>query len=182
MGRVGFVLGVGLFSLCVFQVPGSEAERCEDTLGESSGCPSSWTSLWYVWLILLTIFLLLVCGVLASCVKCCRKTKPQVPAFAARPYEVTVIAIENDSTIHSTVSTNGPLQYAPANGGPFLESTLPPPYSLYAIETPPPYDLALKMAKPIEVQDPEILRQNSQRTEDPSPAEEASTVTSSVAS
>ncbi|XP_048449721.1 transmembrane protein 52-like, partial [Rhincodon typus] len=143
-------------------------------------CPSTWTSLWYVWLILLTIFLLLVCGVLASCVKCCRRNKPQVPAFPARPYEVTVIAFENDNTIHSTVSTNGPLQYISANRNsiPFQESTLPPPpYSLYAIETPPPYDLALKMAKPIKVHDPEILGQNLQRTEDPNPAEETSTAT-----
>ncbi|XP_078415322.1 transmembrane protein 52-like [Cetorhinus maximus] len=179
-------LRTAILALCIFEAP--VGADCGSELGESSGCASSWTSLWYVWLILLTIFLLLVCGVMASCVKCCRRTKPQVPTFTTRPYEVTVIAIDNDSTIHSTVSPNNPLQYISTNrnGNTFQEPSSiilpPPPYSLYAIETPPPYEMALKMAKPIETQNPKILEENLERNDESSPTAETSTAASSVLS
>ncbi|KFW10828.1 Transmembrane protein 52, partial [Fulmarus glacialis] len=66
---------------------------------------SNWTSLWYVWLILLTVFLLLLCGITASCIKfCCWKKRPPVETFSRHPYDLTVIAIDSDSTAHSTVT------------------------------------------------------------------------------
>ncbi|NXF30422.1 TMM52 protein, partial [Nyctibius bracteatus] len=66
---------------------------------------SSWTSLWYVWLILLTVFLLLLCGITASFIKfCCQKKRPPVETFPRCPYDVTVIAVDSDSTAHSTVT------------------------------------------------------------------------------
>ncbi|NWX24149.1 TMM52 protein, partial [Aegotheles bennettii] len=66
---------------------------------------SSWTSLWYVWLILLTVFLLLLCGITAGCIKfCCRKKRPPVETFPRHPGDLTVIAIDSDSTAHSTVT------------------------------------------------------------------------------
>ncbi|KFQ20295.1 Transmembrane protein 52, partial [Mesitornis unicolor] len=66
---------------------------------------SSWTSLWYVWLILLTLFLLLLCGIAASCIKfCCWKKRLPVETFPRHPYDLTVIAIDSDSTAHSTVT------------------------------------------------------------------------------
>ncbi|XP_078094588.1 transmembrane protein 52-like [Mustelus asterias] len=184
MAKSGIILGAAVLTLCMFQTPLIEAGGCGTELGESSGCSSSWTSLWYVWLILLTIFLLLVCGVLASCVKCCRRTKPQVPTFPTRPYEVTVIAIDNDSTIHSTVSPNSPLQYISnnRNGNTFQEASTiilpPPPYSLYAIETPPSYEMALKMGKPIETQGPKTPGENLERNEEPGPKEQTSSTLS----
>ncbi|NXO60753.1 TMM52 protein, partial [Aramus guarauna] len=66
---------------------------------------SNWTSLWYVWLILLTVFLLLLCGITASCIKfCCQKKRPPVETFPRHPYDLTVIPIDSDSTAHSTVT------------------------------------------------------------------------------
>ncbi|KFZ55370.1 TMM52 protein, partial [Chordeiles acutipennis] len=66
---------------------------------------SNWTSLWYVWLILLTVFLLLLCGITASCIRCCcQKKRPPVETFPQHPHDLTVIAIDSDSTAHSTVT------------------------------------------------------------------------------
>ncbi|NWT74807.1 TMM52 protein, partial [Prunella himalayana] len=66
---------------------------------------SDWTSLWYVWLILLMVFLLLLCGVSASCVKfCCRKKRLPVETFPRHPCDLAGIGIDSDSTAHSTVT------------------------------------------------------------------------------
>ncbi|XP_069466270.1 transmembrane protein 52 [Ambystoma mexicanum] len=131
----------------------------EDDCRNSSQCskdPTNWTSLWYVWLILLTIFLLLLCGIAASCVKfCCRRKKRPTQAQPQHPCEVTVIAVDNDSTvhstIHSTVTSYSSVQYP--HLFPFAEmersALSPPAYSLYALEMPPAYEEAIKMSAPI---------------------------------
>uniref|UniRef100_A0A674KEV8 Transmembrane protein 52 n=1 Tax=Terrapene triunguis TaxID=2587831 RepID=A0A674KEV8_9SAUR len=104
-------------------------------------------------LILLTVFMLLLCGITASCVKfCCRKKRPPVQTFPRRPYDMTVIAVDGDSTAHSTVTSYSSFQYPQSTPLPFGDmdrSTMSPPaYSLYAMELPPSYDEAIKMAKP----------------------------------
>ncbi|KAG9482275.1 transmembrane protein 52 [Eleutherodactylus coqui] len=128
-----------------------------DDLDPNNGCDknciqgNNWVNLWYVWLILVTIFLLLLCGTTASCVKfCCKKKKPPVQTLPNHPYEVTVIAIDNDSTIHSTVTSYSSVQYPHmfAFGDPERSTLSPPAYSLYALELPPAYEEAIKMAKP----------------------------------
>ncbi|NXW63416.1 TMM52 protein, partial [Eurystomus gularis] len=64
---------------------------------------SNWTSLWYVWLLLLTVFLLLLCGITASFIKfCCRKKRFPVETFSRHSYDSPVIAMDGDSTAHST--------------------------------------------------------------------------------
>ncbi|NXO03863.1 TMM52 protein, partial [Rhinopomastus cyanomelas] len=64
-----------------------------------------WTSLWYVWLILLTTFLLLLCGISASCIRfCCQRKRFPVETFSRHSYDQTVIAVDSDSTAHSTVT------------------------------------------------------------------------------
>ncbi|XP_075293532.1 transmembrane protein 52 [Opisthocomus hoazin] len=113
-----------------------------------------WTSLWYVWLILLTVFLLLLCGITASCIKfCCRKKRPPVEAFPRHPCDLTAIGIDSDSTAHSTVTSYSSLQYplsAPIHSI-FVDmdknAVSPPAYSLYAMELPPSYDEAVQMGK-----------------------------------
>ncbi|XP_078281506.1 transmembrane protein 52-like [Rhinoraja longicauda] len=140
--------------LCLLQATVTRAQTCGQ--GEDDSCRSHWTHLWYVWLILLTVFLLLVCGVTASCIKCCRRSKPQAPTFANRPYEVTVIAIDNDSSI----TPNSTLQYISTGRNHISlrdpsQLTLPPPsYSVCTIDNPPTYEMALKMAKAPETSDP----------------------------
>ncbi|XP_009509045.2 transmembrane protein 52 [Phalacrocorax carbo] len=115
---------------------------------------SDWTSLWYVWLILLTVFLLLLCGITASCIRfCCRKKRPPVETFPRHPYDLTVIAIDSDSTAHSTVTSYSSLQYplsAPIHSI-FVDmdknTVSPPAYSVYATELPPSYEEAVQMGK-----------------------------------
>ncbi|OCT70571.1 hypothetical protein XELAEV_18037495mg [Xenopus laevis] len=111
---------------------------------------TSWVNLWYVWLILVTVCLLLLCGTTASCIKfCCRKKKPPVQTFQNHPCEVTVIALDNDSTIHSTVTSYSSVQYPYMFpfADPDRSAMSPPAYSLYAMELPPAYEEAIKLAK-----------------------------------
>ncbi|XP_075376629.1 transmembrane protein 52 [Mycteria americana] len=115
---------------------------------------SNWTSLWYVWLILLTVFLLLLCGITASCIKlCCRKKRPPVETFSRHPYDLTVTAVDSDSTAHSTVTSYSSMQYplsVPIHSI-FMDmdknTMSPPAYSLYAMDLPPSYDEAVQMGK-----------------------------------
>ncbi|POI35726.1 hypothetical protein CIB84_000522 [Bambusicola thoracicus] len=128
-----------------------------DSTKDSDQCPqnmSNWTSLWYVWLLLLTVFMLLLCGITASCKKfCCRKKRPPVQPFPRHPYDLTVVAIDSDSTAHSTVTSYSSFQYPPSAPIPSIfvgmdRSTVSPPaYSPYAMDLPPSYDEAVQMGK-----------------------------------
>ncbi|XP_063292759.1 transmembrane protein 52 [Pelobates fuscus] len=144
----GRLLLLGCLQLLI-SVTLADHDDCKD----SQNCPPStnWVNLWYVWLILVTIFLVLLCGTTASCIKfCCLKKKPPVQAIPTHPYEVTVIAMDNESTIHSTVTSYSSVQYPHmfAFGDPDRSAMSPPAYSLYAMELPPAYEEAVKMAKP----------------------------------
>ncbi|XP_069774357.1 transmembrane protein 52-like [Narcine bancroftii] len=158
-------LTTGAFTLCLFQVTVTvtRAQNCSPGRGENGSCSSHWSRLWYVWMILLTVFILLACGVLASCLKCYRRAKSQRPTFATRPYEVSVINIENDSTISRDHSQQHILP-TDRNHIPFHEPTqlafLPPSYSFCASENPPTYEMALKMAKPPEIPEPKSRAEN----------------------
>ncbi|KAF5924747.1 hypothetical protein HPG69_016712 [Diceros bicornis minor] len=115
-------------------------------------------------LILLAVLLLLLCGVTASCVRfcCLRKrahTQPHLPP-APQPCDLTVIPVDNDSPVHSTVTSYSSVQYPLTTRLPLpfgeldLNSMTPPAYSLYAPELPPSYDEAVKMAKPEQEEPP----------------------------
>uniref|UniRef100_A0A452G0X3 Transmembrane protein 52 n=1 Tax=Capra hircus TaxID=9925 RepID=A0A452G0X3_CAPHI len=125
----------------------------------SHRCPpqARWSSLWHVGLILLTALLLLLCGVSASCVRFCRlwkraHTQPHLPP-APEPCDLTAIPVDNDSPVHSTVTSYSSVQcplgmQLPLPFGELdLDSTTPPAYSLYAPEPPPSYEEAIKMTK-----------------------------------
>ncbi|XP_057639772.1 transmembrane protein 52 isoform X2 [Chionomys nivalis] len=87
------------------------------TLGSADGdcdpsdqCPpqARWSSLWHVGLILLAIFLMLLCGVTASCVRfCCLRKQPHTQTHmppAWQPCDLTAIPVDSDSPAHSTVT------------------------------------------------------------------------------
>ncbi|XP_020950856.1 transmembrane protein 52 isoform X2 [Sus scrofa] len=108
-------------------------------------------------LILLTVLLLLLCGVTASCVRfcCLRKrahTQPHLPP-APQPCDLTAIRLDSDSPVHSTVTSYSSVQYPLSTRLPlpFGESDLdfltPPAYSPHAPDLPPSYDEAIRMAK-----------------------------------
>ncbi|XP_068935453.1 transmembrane protein 52 [Petaurus breviceps papuanus] len=155
--RGGYSHGVLTLLFLLLQVALDSADGSCDLADQ---CPpsASWTSLWYVWLILLTVFMLLLCGILASCIKfCChRKRLPAQTTFPLprRPYDLTVITVDNDSTIHSTVTSYSSVQYPLGPPLPLVFREMepgtvsPPAYSLYALELPPSYEEAIKMAKP----------------------------------
>ncbi|KAM4807173.1 transmembrane protein 52 isoform X2 [Urocitellus parryii] len=141
------------------QVALGSADRSCDP---SDQCPSQarWSSLWHVGLILLAVLLLLLCGVTASCVRfcCLRKqvrTQTHLPPVW-QPCDLTVIPVDSDSPVHSTVTSYSSVQYPLGMQLPLpfgeldLDSMVPPAYSLYAPELPPSYDEAIKTAKPRE--------------------------------
>ncbi|KAJ8257606.1 hypothetical protein GJAV_G00187610 [Gymnothorax javanicus] len=104
------------------------------------------SSLWYVWAIIAFISILLGCGCIASCIKMfCRPHKPPVPILGARPLEVTVISMDNQSTIlginQGFSDTHPPNPFTPAADN----SLSPPPYDVCALDSLPKYDEALAM-------------------------------------
>ncbi|XP_027751077.1 transmembrane protein 52 isoform X2 [Empidonax traillii] len=128
-------------------IPGSSAfpARCPQNM-------SDWASLW---LLLLTLFLLLLCGLSASCVRfCCRRKRLPVETFPRHPCDLAGIGIDSDSTAHSTVTSYSSWQYPPSVQIPAVfvdmdKNTLSPPaYSVYALDLPPSYDEAVQMGKP----------------------------------
>uniref|UniRef100_A0A8C2UXF7 Transmembrane protein 52 n=1 Tax=Chinchilla lanigera TaxID=34839 RepID=A0A8C2UXF7_CHILA len=109
-------------------------------------------------LILLTVLLLLLCGVTASCVRfCCFRKQVNTqtrlsPAW--QPRNLTVIPLDSDSPVHSTVTSYSSVQYPLGIRLPMPFGELDPDfmalpaYTLSAPELPPSYDEAIKMAKP----------------------------------
>ncbi|XP_031529287.2 transmembrane protein 52 [Vicugna pacos] len=136
----------------------------EGSCDPSDQCPpqARWSSLWHVGLILLTVLLLLLCGVTASCVRfcCLRKRAHTHPHLlpAPQPCDLTAIPVDSDSPVHSTVTSYSSVQYPLSMRLPFgeldLDSMTPPAYSLYAPELPPSYDEAVKMAKTTQEEPP----------------------------
>ncbi|XP_066228084.1 transmembrane protein 52 [Saccopteryx leptura] len=123
----------------------------------SDQCPpqARWSSLWHVGLILLAVLLLLLCGVTASCVRfCCLRKRAHAQPSAPQPCDLTLIPVDSDSPVHSTVTSYSSVQHTlymrlPLPFGELdLDSMTPPAYSLYSLELPPSYDEAVKMAKP----------------------------------
>ncbi|XP_013008508.3 transmembrane protein 52 isoform X3 [Cavia porcellus] len=125
-------------------------------------CPpqARWSSLWHVGLILLTVLLLLLCGITASCVRfCCLRKQVNTqtrlsPAW--QPCNLTATPVDSDSPVHSTVTSYSSVQYPlgmqlPLHFGELDPDFLSPPaYSLSTPELPPSYDEAIKMTKPRE--------------------------------
>ncbi|XP_021099085.1 transmembrane protein 52 isoform X2 [Heterocephalus glaber] len=126
----------------------------------SDQCPpqARWSSLWHVGLILLTVLLLLLCGVTASCIGfCCLRKQAHTQTHlspAWQPRDLTAIPVDSDSPVHSTVTSYSSVQYPLGIRLPLPFGELDPDfmalpaYSLSTLELPPSYDEAIKMAKP----------------------------------
>ncbi|XP_072334723.1 transmembrane protein 52B-like isoform X4 [Scyliorhinus torazame] len=54
-------------------------------------------------LLLVLSLLLVLCGILTSCLRCCGRRQQEAGVLSPRPYEVTVITLDQDNTIHSTI-------------------------------------------------------------------------------
>ncbi|XP_039611957.1 transmembrane protein 52-like [Polypterus senegalus] len=156
---------LGVLALQIFV---AEAQNCY-----SSQCNQSvnWTNLWYVWVILVGIFLLLMCGATASCFKffCMKKHSP-LPSASAQPYDISVVSTEELNAV-SIASSHG-MQQSPGGNSNFptgivnVGSYAPPPYNLCALENPPPYYEALKMPFDLFEYEQRIYKPTNQQTEE----------------
>ncbi|KAM9170458.1 transmembrane protein 52B [Pangshura tecta] len=123
--------------------------RCEETCVNAEHCSSTdWVHLWYIWLVVAIGGLLLVCGLVSVCVRCCCLQAGE--ESGSHPYEVTVIAFDHDNTLQSTItslhSVFGPAArriLAVARSHNAVLGSPPPCGS----ETPPVYEEALHMSR-----------------------------------
>uniref|UniRef100_A0A8D0BA97 Transmembrane protein 52B n=1 Tax=Salvator merianae TaxID=96440 RepID=A0A8D0BA97_SALMN len=89
---------------CLSQIPQVMLqENCANT-GHCSH--TNWVHLWYIWLVVIIGSLLLLCGLVAVCLRCCfLNCRPADEAATPRPYELTVITLDHDSTLQSTIAS-----------------------------------------------------------------------------
>ncbi|XP_025049871.1 transmembrane protein 52B isoform X1 [Alligator sinensis] len=126
--------------------------QCEEVCVNTEQCSTTnWVHLWYIWLAVAIGGLLLLCGIVLTCVRCCclncwRAGEEPVP----HPYEVTVIAFDHDNTLQSTItslhSVFGPAArriLAVAHSHNTVQGAPP----LCGSETPPVYEEALRMSR-----------------------------------
>ncbi|XP_072334721.1 transmembrane protein 52B-like isoform X2 [Scyliorhinus torazame] len=96
------ILIYSLSILCQLVGVRSDDDECVSS-EHCSNLESHLTSLWYVWLLLVLSLLLVLCGILTSCLRCCGRRQQEAGVLSPRPYEVTVITLDQDNTIHSTI-------------------------------------------------------------------------------
>ncbi|XP_077202369.1 transmembrane protein 52B [Paroedura picta] len=167
MGKGSHVVIISAWS-CLSQIPLVELQgSCTNT----GHCPDAHLiHIWYIWLAVAIGGLLLLCGLVSVCVKCCcLNCQPAGEERSARPYEVTVIAFDHDSsTLQSTVtslhSALGPAArriLAVAHSHSAVPGAPPSPGS----ETPPIYEEALRMSR-------FTVARSGERTPDPDPVPE----------
>ncbi|XP_068509741.1 transmembrane protein 52B [Anas acuta] len=137
-----FVLG------CFLQFPQVRGE--EGCLNAEFCSGIEWVRLWYIWLVVVIGGLLLLCGLVSVCMRCCFHCHQGGDESGPQPYEVTVIAFDHDSTLQNTItslhSVFGPAArriLAVAHSHNTLQGTSP----LSASDTPPVYEEALRMSR-----------------------------------
>ncbi|KAM6213811.1 transmembrane protein 52B [Sarcoramphus papa] len=137
-----FVLG------CFLRFPQVRGE--EGCLNTELCSGTEWDRLWYIWLVVVIGGLLLLCGLVSVCVRCCFHCHQTGEESGPQPYEVTVIAFDHDSTLQSTItslhSVFGPAArriLAVAHSHNAAQGTPP----LSASDTPPVYEEALHMSR-----------------------------------
>ncbi|KAM8924364.1 transmembrane protein 52B [Pelodytes ibericus] len=124
---------------------------CESDCENSKHChKAEWVNQWYIWLVGTAGVLLLMFGVVCACLRCCYLRQQACPEGGGeRPCEVTVIAIDHDSTIQSTITSLQSV-FGPAARRIFAVSHShgPPSQFTPAVpETPPCYEDAMKMSR-----------------------------------
>lgn len=137
-----FVLG------CFLRFPQVRGE--EGCLNAEFCSGTEWVRLWYIWLVVVIGGLLLLCGLVSVCMRCCFHCHQGGDESGPQPYEVTVIAFDHDSTLQNTItslhSVFGPAArriLAVAHSHNTVQGTSP----LSASDTPPVYEEALRMSR-----------------------------------
>ncbi|XP_077777233.1 transmembrane protein 52B isoform X1 [Podarcis muralis] len=152
MGKTSRVVAISALT-CLSQIPQvTLQESCSGTDHSPQSCSSqNWVHLWYIWLVVVMVALLLLCGLVSVCVRyCCLHCHPAGEDDNSQPYEVTVIAFDHDSTLQSTItsfhSVFGPAarrMLAVAHS----HSVFPPIHYPAGMETPPIYEEAVHMSR-----------------------------------
>ncbi|KPP59701.1 hypothetical protein Z043_122355 [Scleropages formosus] len=105
---------------------------------------------WYVWFLIIIVVFGFIMGVSITCLQlhCCASKSP-APAYPGQHFEVAVVGVDNESTVHSIGSVSSSSEQNPSGPPSHVFATalsfLPPPYQLYALESPPQYEDAVKM-------------------------------------
>ncbi|XP_041426184.1 transmembrane protein 52B-like isoform X1 [Xenopus laevis] len=113
---------------------------------------TEWVNQWYIWLVVTAGVLLLICGITCVCLRCCYLRQQRFPEGGGgeeRPCEVTVIAIDHDSTIQSTITSLQSV-FGPAARRIFAVSHshgAPTSFTPAGPETPPCYEEAVRMSR-----------------------------------
>uniref|UniRef100_A0A6I8QYB8 Uncharacterized protein n=1 Tax=Xenopus tropicalis TaxID=8364 RepID=A0A6I8QYB8_XENTR len=126
--------------------------RGESDCDYNKHCSKSqeWVNQWYIWLVVTAGLLLLICGITCACLRCCYLRQQRFPEGGGeRPCEVTVIAIDHDSTIQSTITSLQSV-FSPAARRIFAVSHshgAPTSFAPAGPETPPCYEEAVRMSR-----------------------------------
>ncbi|CAH2322739.1 Hypothetical predicted protein [Pelobates cultripes] len=141
-GQITLSVVIGLYLVC--------SGSCESDCDHHKHCSKTeWVSQWYIWLVVTAGILLLIFGITCACLRCYYLRQQSCPEGGGeRPCEVTVIAIDHDSTIQSTITSLQSV-FGPAARRIFAVSHthVPPPQFTPGLETPPCYDEALRMSR-----------------------------------
>ncbi|XP_072847764.2 transmembrane protein 52B isoform X1 [Pogona vitticeps] len=146
MGKCTRVLIISILT-CLSQIPQVKLQQsCMNT----DHCTSiSGIHLWYIWLVVAIGGLLLFCILVSFCVKCCcLNCQPAGQDTCPPPYEVTVIAFDQDnSTLQSTITSLHSVF------GPAARTILAVAHAHNAVhhpagmESPPIYEEAIHMSR-----------------------------------
>ncbi|XP_072280527.1 transmembrane protein 52B [Pyxicephalus adspersus] len=144
-GQIALSVVTGLYLIC----QGS----CESDCENSKHCSKTdWINQWYIWLVVTAGVLILMFGITCACLRCWYLRQQRCPERGGeQPCEVTVIAIDHDSTIQSTITSLQSV-FGPAARRIFavshsLHTGTPPPLTTVGPETPPCYEEALRLSR-----------------------------------
>ncbi|XP_007515867.2 transmembrane protein 52B [Erinaceus europaeus] len=101
---MGTLVVTALILVCIIQIPRA---RCEENCVSPEHClTTDWVHLWYIWLLVVIGALLLLCGLVSVCFRCCCLSRQQNEENEGQPpYEVTVISFDHDSTLQGTITS-----------------------------------------------------------------------------
>nr|XP_034953106.1 transmembrane protein 52B [Zootoca vivipara] len=148
MGKASRVVAISALT-CLSRIP--QVTPQESCSGTDHCFSQNWVHLWYIWLVVVMVGLLLLCGLVSVCVRyCCLHCHPAGEDANSQPYEVTVIAFDHDSTLQSTVTSFHSV-FGPAARRTLAvahsHSVLPAIHYPAGMETPPIYEEAVHMSR-----------------------------------
>ncbi|XP_026531311.1 transmembrane protein 52B [Notechis scutatus] len=88
---------------CLAQIP--QVKLQENCTNNDLCSNTNWVHHWYIWLVVAIGGLLLLCGLVSVCVRCCCFNCHQGEDAHPQPYKVTVIAFDHDNTLQSTITS-----------------------------------------------------------------------------